>query len=184
MTTYITSNEIKNGQLKPDELITVGENAWRKGGARTGGSTMFLDPLSKVPVIDLMRGVIIQSGNDASIALAEHISGSEIAFSDVMNQQAEILGMTNSEFKNSSGLPEDGMYSTARDLSKIAKCNYVDHPTSYKIYSEKYFEHNDIKQPNRNRLLWRDKSVDGLKTGKTTEAGYCLVASAERDGVR
>ena len=120
MTTYITSNEIKNGQLKPDDLITVSENAWRKGGARTGGSTMFLDPLSKVPVIDLMRGVIIQSGNDASIALAEHISGSEIAFSDVMNQQAEILGMTNSEFKNSSGLPEDGMYSTARDLSKLA----------------------------------------------------------------
>ena len=184
MTTYITSNEIKNGQLKPDELITISENAWRKGGARTGGSTMFLDPLSKVPVIDLMRGVIIQSGNDASIALAEHISGSEIAFSDVMNQQAEILGMTNSEFKNSSGLPEDGMYSTARDLSKIANAIIRDHPTSYKIYSEKYFEHNDIKQPNRNRLLWRDKSVDGLKTGKTTEAGYCLVASAERDGVR
>ena len=184
MTTYITSNEIKNGQLKPDDLITVSENAWRKGGARTGGSTMFLDPLSKVPVIDLMRGVIIQSGNDASIALAEHISGSEIAFSDVMNQQAEILGMTNSEFKNSSGLPEDGMYSTARDLSKIANAIIRDHPTSYKIYSEKYFEHNDIKQPNRNRLLWRDKSVDGLKTGKTTEAGYCLVASAERDGVR
>ena len=184
MTTYITSNEIKNGQLKPDELITISENAWRKGGARTGGSTMFLDPLSKVPVIDLMRGVIIQSGNDASIALAEHISGSEIAFSDVMNQQAEILGMTNSEFKNSSGLPEDGMYSTARDLSKIANAIIRDHPTSYKIYSEKYYEHNDIKQPNRNRLLWRDKSVDGLKTGKTTEAGYCLVASAERDGVR
>ena len=184
MTTYITSNEIKNGQLKPDDLITISENAWRKGGARTGGSTMFLDPLSKVPVIDLMRGVIIQSGNDASIALAEHISGSEIAFSDVMNQQAEILGMTNSEFKNSSGLPEDGMYSTARDLSKIANAIIRDHPTSYKIYSEKYFEHNDIKQPNRNRLLWRDKSVDGLKTGKTTEAGYCLVASAERDGVR
>ena len=184
MTTYITSNEIKNGQLKPDELITISENAWRKGGARTGGSTMFLDPLSKVSVIDLMRGVIIQSGNDASIALAEHISGSEIAFSDVMNQQAEILGMTNSEFKNSSGLPEDGMYSTARDLSKIANAIIRDHPTSYKIYSEKYFEHNDIKQPNRNRLLWRDKSVDGLKTGKTTEAGYCLVASAERDGVR
>ena len=184
MTTYITSNEIKNGQLKPDDLITISENAWRKGGARTGGSTMFLDPLSKVPVIDLMRGVIIQSGNDASIALAEHISGSEIAFSDVMNQQAEILGMTNSAFKNSSGLPEDGMYSTARDLSKIANAIIRDHPTSYKIYSEKYFEHNDIKQPNRNRLLWRDKSVDGLKTGKTTEAGYCLVASAERDGVR
>ena len=164
MTTYITSNEIKNGQLKPDDLITISENAWRKGGARTGGSTMFLEPLSKVPVIDLMRGVIIQSGNDASIALAEHISGSEIAFSDVMNQQAEILGMTNSEFKNSSGLPEDGMYSTARDLSKIANAIIRDHPTSYKIYSEKYFEHNDI--------------------GKTTEAGYCLVASAERDGVR
>ena len=98
---------------------------------------MFLDPLSKVPVIDLMRGVIIQSGNDASIALAEHISGSEIAFSDIMNQQAEILGMTNSEFKNSSGLPENGMYSTARDLSKIANAIIRDHPTSYKIYTEK-----------------------------------------------
>ena len=174
MTTYITSNEIKAGRMKPEDLVTISDNAWRKGGAKTGGSTMFLDPRSKVPVIDLMKGVIIQSGNDASIALAEHISGGEIAFADLMNQQAELLQMTNSEFKNSSGLPEEGMYSSARDLSKIANAIIKDHPTSYKIYSEKYFKHNNINQPNRNRLLWRDKSVDGLKTGRTDEAGFCL----------
>lgn len=184
MTTYITSNEIKAGRMKPEDLVTISDNAWRKGGAKTGGSTMFLDPRSKVPVIDLMRGVIIQSGNDASIALAEHISGGEIAFADLMNQQAELLQMTNSEFKNSSGLPEEGMYSSARDLSKIANAIIKDHPTSYKIYSEKYFKHNNINQPNRNRLLWRDKSVDGLKTGRTDEAGFCLVASAEREDMR
>ena len=184
MTTYITSNEIKAGRMKPEDLVTISGNAWRKGGAKTGGSTMFLDPRSKVPVIDLMRGVIIQSGNDASIALAEHISGGEIAFADLMNQQAELLQMTNSEFKNSSGLPEEGMYSSARDLSKIANAIIKDHPTSYKIYSEKYFKHNNINQPNRNRLLWRDKSVDGLKTGRTDEAGFCLVASAEREDMR
>ena len=184
MTTYITSNEIKAGRMNPEDLVTISDNAWRKGGAKTGGSTMFLDPRSKVPVIDLMRGVIIQSGNDASIALAEHISGGEIAFADLMNQQAELLQMTNSEFKNSSGLPEEGMYSSARDLSKIANAIIKDHPTSYKIYSEKYFKHNNINQPNRNRLLWRDKSVDGLKTGRTDEAGFCLVASAEREDMR
>ena len=184
MTTSITSNEIKAGRMKPEDLVTISDNAWRKGGAKTGGSTMFLDPRSKVPVIDLMRGVIIQSGNDASIALAEHISGGEIAFADLMNQQAELLQMTNSEFKNSSGLPEEGMYSSARDLSKIANAIIKDHPTSYKIYSEKYFKHNNINQPNRNRLLWRDKSVDGLKTGRTDEAGFCLVASAEREDMR
>ena len=184
MTTYITSNEIKAGRIKPEDLVTISDNAWRKGGAKTGGSTMFLDPRSKVPVIDLMKGVIIQSGNDASIALAEHISGGEIAFADLMNQQAELLQMTNSEFKNSSGLPEEGMYSSARDLSKIANAIIKDHPTSYKIYSEKYFKHNNINQPNRNRLLWRDKSVDGLKTGRTDEAGFCLVASAEREDMR
>ena len=184
MTTYITSNEIKAGRMKPEDLVTISDNAWRKGGAKTGGSTMFLNPRSKVPVIDLMKGVIIQSGNDASIALAEHISGGEIAFADLMNQQAELLQMTNSEFKNSSGLPEEGMYSSARDLSKIANAIIKDHPTSYKIYSEKYFKHNNINQPNRNRLLWRDKSVDGLKTGRTDEAGFCLVASAEREDMR
>jgi len=184
MTTYITSNEIKAGRMNPEDLVTISDNAWRKGGAKTGGSTMFLDPRSKVPVIDLMRGVIIQSGNDASIALAEHISGGEIAFADLMNQQAELLQMTNSEFKNSSGLPEEGMYSSARDLSKIANAIIKDHPMSYKIYSEKYFKHNNINQPNRNRLLWRDKSVDGLKTGRTDEAGFCLVASAERKDMR
>tara|TARA_B100001093_G_scaffold302000_1_gene288045 strand:- start:380 stop:1546 length:1167 start_codon:yes stop_codon:yes gene_type:complete len=184
MTTYITSNEIKAGRMNPEDLVTISDNAWRKGGAKTGGSTMFLDPRSKVPVIDLMKGVIIQSGNDASIALAEHISGGEIAFADLMNQQAELLQMTNSEFKNSSGLPEEGMYSSARDLSKIANAIIKDHPTSYKIYSEKYFKHNNINQPNRNRLLWRDKSVDGLKTGRTDEAGFCLVASAEREDMR
>ena len=120
-----------------------------------------------------MRGVIIQSGNDASIALAEHISGDEDAFTDSMNHQASLLGMTDTEYFNATGLPYEGMVSTARDLSLLARAIIQDHPEHYSIYSEKYFKHNNINQPNRNRLLWRDSSVDGLKTGHTEAAGYC-----------
>jgi len=154
------------------------------GGAKTDGSTMFLSPRSKVPVIDLMRGVIIQSGNDAAIALAEHINGGETAFADNMNFQAELLGMTNTYYANSTGLPAEGMVTTARDLTQLAKAIINEHPKYYSIYSEKYFSHNNINQPNRNRLLWRDSSIDGLKTGHTEEAGYCLVASSKRRGMR
>lgn len=184
MTTYITSKEIAENRLKEDDLVVISDNAWELGGAKTDGSTMFLSPRSKVPVIDLMRGVIIQSGNDAAISLAEHISGGETAFSDNMNYQAELMGMTNTYYMNATGLPAEGMVTTARDLTILAKAIINEHPEYYSIYSEKYFSHNNINQPNRNRLLWRDSSIDGLKTGHTEEAGYCLVSSSKRRGMR
>ena len=184
MTTYITSKEIAENRLKEDDLVVISDNAWELGGAKTDGSTMFLSPRSKVPVIDLIRGVIIQSGNDAAISLAEHISGGETAFSDNMNYQAELMGMTNTYYMNATGLPAEGMVTSARDLTILAKAIINEHPEYYSIYSEKYFSHNNINQPNRNRLLWRDSSIDGLKTGHTEAAGYCLVASSKRRGMR
>jgi D-alanyl-D-alanine carboxypeptidase (penicillin-binding protein 5/6) len=184
MTTYITSKEIAENRLKEDDLVVISDNAWELGGAKTDGSTMFLSPRSKVSVIDLMRGVIIQSGNDAAISLAEHISGGETAFSDNMNYQAELMGMTNTYYMNATGLPAEGMVTSARDLTILAKAIINEHPEYYSIYSEKYFSHNNINQPNRNRLLWRDSSIDGLKTGHTEAAGYCLVASSKRRGMR
>ena len=184
MTTYITSNEITENRLKEDDLVLISDNAWELGGAKTDGSTMFLSPRSKVSIIDLMHGVIIQSGNDAAIALAEHISGGEAAFADNMNYQAELLGMANTYYANATGLPAEGMVTSARDLTIIAKAIINEHPEYYSIYSKKYFSHNNINQPNRNRLLWRDGSIDGLKTGHTKSAGYCLVASSERRGMR
>ena len=184
MTTYIVSNEIAAGRMSKDEMVLISDNAWEKGGAKTDGSTMFLNPRTRVSVSDLMRGVIIQSGNDASIALAEHISGDEIAFADVMNHQASLLGMDSTQYFNATGLPYEGMVSTARDLSLLARAIIQDHPEHYSIYSEKYFKYNNINQPNRNRLLWRDSSVDGLKTGHTNAAGYCLVSSAKRRDMR
>ena len=184
MTTYIASKEISENRLKADDLVLISDNAWELGGAKTDGSTMFLSPRSKVPVIDLIRGVIIQSGNDAAISLAEHISGGETAFSDNMNFQAELMGMTNTYYMNATGLPAEGMVTSARDLTILAKAIINEHPEYYSIYSEKYFSHNNINQPNRNRLLWRDSSIDGLKTGHTEAAGYCLVASSKRRGMR
>jgi len=184
MTTYIVSKEIAAGRLTKDDMVLISDNAWEKGGAKTDGSTMFLSPRTRVSVSDLMRGVIIQSGNDASIALAEHISGDETAFADVMNHQASLLGMDSTQYFNSTGLPYEGMVSTARDLSLLARAIIQDHPEHYSIYSEKYFKYNNINQPNRNRLLWRDSSVDGLKTGHTNAAGYCLVSSAKRRDMR
>ena len=150
-----------------------------------GGSKMFIKVGNQVPVIDLMRGIIIQSGNDASIALAEHIAGSEDAFADMMNGQAKRLGMTNSHFVNATGWPAEGHYSSARDLAILARAIIDDDPEEhYKIYGEKEFVWNEIRQPNRNLMLWRDSTVDGLKTGHTEEAGYCLVASAKREDMR
>jgi D-alanyl-D-alanine carboxypeptidase (penicillin-binding protein 5/6) len=184
MTTYIVSNEIAAGRMSKDEMVLISDNAWEKGGAKTDGSTMFLNPRTRVSVSDLMRGVIIQSGNDASIALAEHISGDETAFSDVMNHQASLLGMDSTQYYNATGLPYEGMVSSARDLSLLARAIIQDHPEHYSMYSEKYFKYNNINQPNRNRLLWRDSSVDGLKTGHTEAAGYCLVSSAKRHEMR
>ena len=184
MTAYIVSEEMMTGRLAEQALVQVSENAWRKGGSASGSSTMFLQVNSEVPAIDMLRGVIIQSGNDASIALAEHIAGSEEAFADVMNQQAALLGMSASNFENSTGWPADGHLTTARDLGLLAKAVINDHPEHYAIYAEKYFKHNGINQPNRNKLLFQNKFVDGLKTGHTEEAGYCLVASEKRQDMR
>jgi len=184
MTGYIVSEEIKAGRLSESSMVRVSENAWEKGGTKSGGSTMFLPPNEDASVIDLMRGVIIQSGNDAAIALAEHIAGDEQAFADIMNQQAIILGMTNTHFVNSTGWPDEAHLTTARDMAKLATAIIEDHPEHYEIYAEKEFEYNGITQPNRNQLLWRDSSIDGLKTGHTEAAGYCLVASGQRNGMR
>ncbi|SDJ87867.1 D-alanyl-D-alanine carboxypeptidase family protein [Microbulbifer yueqingensis] len=179
MTAYIVSEEIEKGSIKETDLVPISEKAWKKGGSK-----MFVKVGDKVPVIDLMRGVIIQSGNDASIALAEFVSGSEEVFAEVMNQQAEMLGMTDTNFKNATGWPAEGHMTTARDLATLARALIRDHPEHYKIYSEKYFSYAGINQPNRNRLLWRDSAIDGIKTGHTEEAGFCLVASAQKRGMR
>ena len=179
MTSYIVAEELDLGVLKEAQEVDVSVKAWR-----TEGSRMFIKEGTKVKVGDLLSGVIIQSGNDASVALAEHIAGSEAAFADVMNQQAKRLGMVDSHFVNATGLPHVDHYTTASDLAKLTIALIKDHPSHYGVYSEKYFTYNDIRQPNRNTLLWRDKSVDGVKTGHTEEAGYCLVASAERDNMR
>ncbi|AWF82495.1 serine-type D-Ala-D-Ala carboxypeptidase [Microbulbifer sp. A4B17] len=179
MTAYIVSEEILKGSVKESDMVRISEKAWRKGGSK-----MFVKVGDQVPVIDLMRGVIIQSGNDASIALAEHVSGSEEVFAEVMNQQAELLGMEDTHFVNATGWPAEGHMTTARDLGVLARALIMDHPEHYDIYSEKYFSYSGINQPNRNRLLWRDSSVDGIKTGHTEEAGYCLVASAMKRGMR
>jgi D-alanyl-D-alanine carboxypeptidase (penicillin-binding protein 5/6) len=179
MTAYIAEREIAEGRASFDDKVPVSVKAWK-----TGGSRMFIREGTEVRLEDLLRGIIIQSGNDASVAVAEYIAGSEDVFADVMNQTAASLGMTNTQFKNSTGLPQQGHYMTAKDLGILAARTIKDFPDTYSIYREKNFTYNGIKQANRNNLLFRDPSVDGLKTGHTEEAGYCLVASAERDGFR
>ncbi len=179
MTTYVVTNEILEGNIKMTDLVTISERAWRMEGSR-----MFVEVNKQVPVEDLLKGVIIQSGNDASVALAEHIAGTEEVFAEVMNQYAAKLGMTNTHFTNSTGLPDPNHYSTARDLSILGVAMIRDHPDIYTWHSQKEFMFNGIKQDNRNLLLWRDNSVDGIKTGHTETAGYCLVSSAVRDGMR
>jgi len=179
MTAYIAEREITEGRMSFDDQVPVSVKAWK-----TGGSRMFIREGTEVRLEDLLRGIIIQSGNDASVAVAEYIAGSEDVFADVMNQTAINLGMTNTQFKNSTGLPQEGHYTTAKDLSILAARIIQDFPDTYPIYEEKNFTYNGIKQANRNSLLFRDPTVDGLKTGHTEEAGYCLVASAERDGFR
>ncbi|KZX62979.1 D-alanyl-D-alanine carboxypeptidase [Stutzerimonas frequens] len=179
MTAYIATLEIQKGQISDNDMVTVSEKAWR-----TGGSRMFIQVNTQVSVDDLLHGIIIQSGNDASVAMAEHIAGSEEAFADLMNATAQRLGMTNSHFMNATGLPDPEHYSSANDMAKLARAIIYEDPAHYAIYAQKEFLWNNIKQPNRNLLLWRDKTVDGLKTGHTEEAGYCLVASAVRDNMR
>ncbi|WP_339868723.1 D-alanyl-D-alanine carboxypeptidase family protein [Pseudohongiella nitratireducens] len=182
MTAYIAEVEIDNGNMSYDDQAYISEKAWRTQGSKT-----FVDVGSYVRVEDLLRGIIIQSGNDASVAMAEHIAGSEEAFADLMNQHAQALGMDQSLFLNSSGLDTpsgDTNLMSARDLMKLARATIQEHPDHYDIYSEREFTFNGITQGNRNSLLFRDPSVDGMKTGWTDRAGYCLVASAERDGMR
>jgi D-alanyl-D-alanine carboxypeptidase (penicillin-binding protein 5/6) len=184
MTAYIATLEIRKGKIGEQDLVPVSEHAWRTGGAASGGSTMFLPLNSQVKVDDLLHGIIIQSGNDASIALAEYIAGSEDAFADMMNETAAKLGMQNSHFMNATGLPHPEHYSSAHDMAILARAIINEDAQHYAIYSQKEFFWNNIKQGNRNLLLWRDKTVDGLKTGHTEEAGFCLVASAVREGAR
>jgi len=175
MTAYLTFGAIKQGKLKLDQTIPVSEKAWK-----TDGSKMFIEPRKPVTVDELIHGMIIQSGNDACIALAESIAGSEEAFVAMMNREAQRLGLKDTHFMNATGLPDPQHYSTARDLSLLARAIIRDFPEFYPLYSNKSYSYNKITQPNRNRLLWLDPTVDGMKTGHTDSAGYCLIASSKR----
>ena len=179
MTTYLVEQMIQRGVVERSEQVPVSIKAWK-----AEGSKMFIREGTEVDLMDLLRGVVIQSGNDASIALAEFIAGDEASFAQMMNEQAEKLGMLNSNFVNSTGLPDEGHYSSARDMALLTKDMIKRFPEHYQLYSERSFKFNNIEQPNRNRLLRYDRSVDGVKTGYTKAAGYCLVASAERNGMR
>jgi D-alanyl-D-alanine carboxypeptidase (penicillin-binding protein 5/6) len=179
MTAYAVFKALDEGRIKIDDEARVSEKAWRMDGTR-----MFIEVNSRVKVGDLLRGMLIQSGNDASVALAEHIAGSEDAFVETMNEYAAALGMQNTAYRNTTGLPARGHYSSARDLAVLAKAVIAEFPGYYGLVAEREFSYNGITQHNRNRLLWRDPSVDGMKTGHTDAAGYCLVSSAQRDGMR
>lgn len=179
MTVYVAFHEIKNGNLALTDPVTVSKKAWQ-----TGGSRMFIQVDSKVEVGQLLKGIIISSGNDASVALAEHIAGDEATFAQLMNQHAARLGMTNSHFADSNGLPNPNHYASARDLAILTQALVREFPEFYAWHAIKEFKYNNITQVNRNKLLWRDSSVDGVKTGYTEEAGYCLVASAKKDDMR
>ena len=179
MTVYVVFTELSNGHLHLEDMVTISEKAWK-----TSGSRMFIELGNQVKVEDLLKGVIIQSGNDASVALAEHVGGNEETFAEMMNQHAIRLGMANSHFKNSDGLPVEDHYTTARDLAILTTALIKEFPDYYRWFSQKEFTFNKITQQNRNKLLSRDESVDGVKTGFTDDAGYCLVASALREDMR
>lgn len=179
MTAYVVFRELAKGNLKLTDMVTISQKAWR-----TEGSRMFAQVGAQIPVEDLLKGMIVQSGNDASVALAEHVAGDESVFAQMMNQNAERLGMKNTHFKNSMGLPDPEHYTTARDLSILTRAMIEEFPEYYKWHAIKEFMFNNIKQTNRNRLLWRDPTVDGVKTGHTEGAGFCLVTSAVREGMR
>ena len=179
MTAYVVFSELQSSNIALTDIVTISEKAWR-----TPGSRMFVEVGKKVPVEDLLKGMIIQSGNDATVALAEFVAGSEDSFADAMNKHAEEIGLTGSHFMNSTGLPDENHYMTAKDIATLATLLIRQYPEYYKWYSQKEFTFNDITQHNRNKLLWRDPSVDGLKTGHTESAGYCLVTSAKKEGMR
>lgn len=179
MTSYVVYKEIAAGNLALSDMVTVSEKAWR-----TGGSKMFIEVGKQVSVEDLLKGLIVQSGNDAAVALAEHVAGDEATFATLMNRHAERLGMTGTFYVNATGLPAKGHVVTARDMAILAAALIRDFPDHYYLHSVKEFTYNNIRQFNRNKLLWRDSSVDGIKTGHTEAAGYCLVASAKREDMR
>lgn len=179
MTSYVISLALQQGRIHPTDLVTISEGAWK-----TGGSKMFVKVGDKVAVQDLMQGIIVDSGNDACVAMAEYVAGSQEAFVSLMNQEAVRLGMKNTHFVDVDGLPDPNHYSTARDMAILARALILDFPEDYKWYAQKWFVYNGIKQPNRNRLLWRDTDIDGIKTGHTNEAGFCLAASGKKNGLR
>lgn len=179
MTMYVISSALKNGTIHLDDKVRISTKAWQ-----TGGSRMFVKVNDEVPVHDLLQGIVVASGNDAAVAMSEFLAGSEDAFATMMNNQASALGMNSSHFVDSNGLPNPNHYSTPHDLALLAQAIIKNFPEDYKLYSEKWFVYNGIRQPNRNRLLWRFEYADGLKTGHTSDAGYCLVASALKDGTR
>lgn len=183
MLSYIVFDEIKKGRIKLEDPVTISEKAWRQGKDSTE-SRMFLDLGSQVKLEDLLHGVITQSGNDASVALAEHVAGSESAFADLMNQYAARLGMKDSRFANAPGMPDEQHYSTARDLAILGAAIIRDFPDYYAWFALPEFVYNGIKQPNRNLMLAMDRSVDGIKTGHTNAAGYCMLSSAKREDRR
>lgn len=175
MTAYITFAALKQGSLKDDQAVPVSEKAWKAPGSR-----MFIEPKKPVTVGELLRGMIVQSGNDACIALAEAVGGSEESFVQRMNLEARRLGLANTHYMNATGMPDPQHYSTARDLARLVQALIRDFPEYYPIYAQREFTYNRITQPNRNRLLWLDPSVDGVKTGHTEAAGFCLIASGKR----
>lgn len=179
MSAYVVAREITKGAIKETDRVKISRKAWRMGGSR-----MFIEVGKKVLVKDLLKGVIVQSGNDATIALAEHVAGDEKSFVRLMNEQADALGLHETHFANATGLPHKDHYSTASDMAALGQALIRDFPNYYKWYSIKQFKFNKIKQLNRNKLLWSDSSVDGIKTGHTKSAGFCLVASAKRNGMR
>ncbi|MBX9705272.1 MAG: D-alanyl-D-alanine carboxypeptidase, partial [Gammaproteobacteria bacterium] len=179
MTIYIAFRELAAGHIQLTDQVTISENAWK-----TGGSRMFVGVGSKVPLEDLLQGAIVASGNDSTTALAEYIGGTEPVFVQMMNQQAKQLGMNDTNYTDATGLPNPDHYSTANDLAKLANAIVHNFPQYYHYFGEKWFTWNGIRQPNRNRLLWRDDGVDGMKTGHTDEAGYCLIGSAQENGMR
>ncbi|KTC98070.1 D-alanyl-D-alanine carboxypeptidase [Legionella erythra] len=179
MTLYVISNALNNGQIHLTDNVRISRDAWK-----TAGSRMFVKEGQPVAIEDLLKGIIVDSGNDACVAMAEHLGGSEPGFAEIMNQQAQNLGMKDSHFTDSTGLPDERLYTTAKDLAILGRALINDFPQYYHWYKQKWYTYNGIRQPNRNRLLWRDSQVDGLKTGHTNDAGFCLVASAKRDSMR
>lgn len=179
MSSYLVVDELEHGRIAETNMVNISVKAWKMEGSR-----MYVKEGTQVSVIDLLRGEIIQSGNDATVALAEYVGGNEDAFVDMMNKKAKELGMKDTHFQNAAGLPSPEHYTTARDLASLARAVIYNHPGHYGLYSEKEFKYNNIRQPNRNLLLYRDPTVDGLKTGHTEEAGFCLVASSKRENTR